>query len=362
MKIQYILILLFALILTGCSHVETGLFGSGSEINVSDTVDTSSNQGEENRFDFSGLDPAFRFSAVIPESFEVEYVPSIQSLNIYDPSDLAESIRDKSQIFIRLFTASRFLTLSTVSILNQEDTTRLGRPAVRYEIVKKPGVANFASQPLWRNQQHELIDIRFSDLSPSTFFVYSFNPKFSKDQFEKFVDSIQFHNQKNSFVAPLDRFDERINKKPFGLYVTPTDSPVQPERFTGYHTAVDLEIFSDELDKDMRVKTICGGTLRSVQSATGYGGVIVQECLLENESISVVYGHVDIDTVSGRVGEYLTPGTDLVLLASNNSIKSGGERKHLHLGIYKGRNVNLRGYVDGIQDLDLWIDPQDIIK
>ena len=33
----------------------------------------------------------------------------------------------------------------------------------------------------------------------------------------------------------------RITKKPFGIFITTQNSPVQPERFSGYHTGVDVE-------------------------------------------------------------------------------------------------------------------------
>jgi hypothetical protein len=32
-----------------------------------------------------------------------------------------------------------------------------------------------------------------------------------------------------------------LQKKPFGIYITPENSPVQPENFTGYHTGIDVE-------------------------------------------------------------------------------------------------------------------------
>src|SRR5579871_4518385 len=44
-----------------------------------------------------------------------------------------------------------------------------------------------------------------------------------------------------AMVEPAKDFLQRVTKKPFGIYVTPTDSPVQPERFTGYHTGADGE-------------------------------------------------------------------------------------------------------------------------
>ncbi|KKQ38871.1 MAG: Exopolysaccharide biosynthesis protein, sugar transferase domain protein [Candidatus Moranbacteria bacterium GW2011_GWC2_37_73] len=49
------------------------------------------------------------------------------------------------------------------------------------------------------------------------------------------------NNQKQETIDPLDNALSRITKKPFGIYVNPKNSPVNPERFTGYHSAVDLE-------------------------------------------------------------------------------------------------------------------------
>lgn len=40
---------------------------------------------------------------------------------------------------------------------------------------------------------------------------------------------------------PIADFEGRITKKPFGIYITPQNSPVQPERFSGYHTGDDAE-------------------------------------------------------------------------------------------------------------------------
>jgi hypothetical protein len=44
-----------------------------------------------------------------------------------------------------------------------------------------------------------------------------------------------------AFVESVEGFVQRVTKKPFGLYVDPDNSPVQPEMFTGYHTGADAE-------------------------------------------------------------------------------------------------------------------------
>lgn len=95
------------------------------------------------RIEFSKFTPSFRFSAEIPDTWEVEFVREINAVNIYDPNGPATEVRKQSQIFIRLFEADRFLTLSTVDILQREETTVQGHPAVRYEIEKKAGVADY---------------------------------------------------------------------------------------------------------------------------------------------------------------------------------------------------------------------------
>ncbi|OGY93011.1 MAG: hypothetical protein A3H70_05580 [Candidatus Komeilibacteria bacterium RIFCSPLOWO2_02_FULL_48_11] len=75
----------------------------------------------------------------------------------------------------------------------------------------------------------------------------------------------------SKFSPPLARANERVTKKPFGLYVTLKNSPVLPERFTGYHTGADFEIFADEKNKPVQVTAVCAGKLIAKQRVTGYG-------------------------------------------------------------------------------------------
>src|SRR3990167_7147055 len=54
------------------------------------------------------------------------------------------------------------------------------------------------------------------------------------------LDQIPGINLSASPVSyPISDWLSRITKKKFGQYITPQTSPVQPERFTGYHTAAD---------------------------------------------------------------------------------------------------------------------------
>lgn len=163
------------------------------------------------------------------------------------------------------------------------------------------------------------------------------------------------------FFAPLDKLEERVTKKPFGIYITPANSPVSPEKFSGYHTGADFEILPGEENQDIMISAICEGRLLEKRTATGYGGIIVQACLLDNEDITVIYGHLDLDSISAKVGDTLKAGQALGLLGDGYSTATDGERKHLHLGIHRGTDINIRGYVASAADLDNWYDPIEII-
>ncbi len=52
---------------------------------------------------------------------------------------------------------------------------------------------------------------------------------------------------------PIANAKSRITKKTFGLFVSPQNSPVLPEKFTGYHTGVDFETFLGDENTDINV-------------------------------------------------------------------------------------------------------------
>ncbi|OGY90756.1 MAG: hypothetical protein A3B30_02400 [Candidatus Komeilibacteria bacterium RIFCSPLOWO2_01_FULL_52_15] len=160
----------------------------------------------------------------------------------------------------------------------------------------------------------------------------------------------------NDFVAPLSEAKARITKKPFGIKITPGTSPVQPERFSGYHSGVDFETSADEQDGDVQIRAVCTGELVVKRYATGYGGVAVQRCRIENQDVMIVYGHVRLTSIATQQGETLLAGDILGVLGKGYSSETDGERKHLHLGIHKGTTVNIRGYVQIQQELRDWID------
>ena len=161
----------------------------------------------------------------------------------------------------------------------------------------------------------------------------------------------------NGFEPPLDKAKERVTKKPFGIYITPATSPVQPEKFRGFHTGTDFEIFPEELDGDVPVKAVCNGKLMVKKTASGYGGVAVESCSLDNNPITVVYGHLKLASITAKTGDSLNSGDTIGILGADKSAETDGERKHLHLGFHKGSAINIRGYVASQSALSGWIDP-----
>lgn len=307
--------------------------------------------------DFAQFDAAFRFRTQIPAAWEVEYISQPKAISLFNPTVPGENIREKSQIFITRFDADRFLTLSTVTLTRNEKTNINGHEATLYELTNNSGVPNFSHQPSWRNQTHRATDIRFANTSPSPFYPFAANPKLSGETFENVIQSVRFHNDQASFEDVLPDIAKREIKKPFGLFVTPQTSPVQPEFFSGYHTAVDYEILEGEEEKDVPVFALCGGPLRAKQKVSGYGGVAVQECLLGDEVITVVYGHLFLTSITPAQGAYLIPGAQIGLLAPAGP-EAGGGRKHLHLGIHKGKGIDIKGYVQKESELGGWLDPK----
>lgn len=165
------------------------------------------------------------------------------------------------------------------------------------------------------------------------------------------------HQQESEFLSPLSRAGERVTKKPFGMVITPETSPVQPERFRGYHVGTDFETFEEEAEADIVVRAICSGPVLLKQQASGYGGVVVQRCFRAQEPMTIIYGHLRLKSVEKVVGEELLAGEALGLLGTGESQETDGERKHLHVGIRSGSEVDIRGYVVSKPELEEWIDP-----
>lgn len=193
--------------------------------------------------------------------------------------------------------------------------------------------------------------------TPSPSIAPSISPSPSPTLVQSFTPSNSF-----KFSKPIERALERVTKKPFGIKISPKDSPVSPEKFSGYHTGVDFETFSDEKDIDIAVYAICSGPLVMKKYASGYGGVAVQSCNINNEDVTVIYGHLRLSSIATKVHQTIEQGKKIGVLGMGYSAETNGERKHLHLGIHKGKNIVLLGYAQKQEELNRWIDALTLLK
>lgn len=126
----------------------------------------------------------------VPAGWDVEYIPSIKALNLYTLSGEGTA-RERSQVLIRYFDASSFLTLSTVTIHSTEELT-VGTgdyTARRYDIEKNIGVADFVDQPSWRNERHIVTDFRGAD-GFTRYYVVAANPALDVTVYESLLASM----------------------------------------------------------------------------------------------------------------------------------------------------------------------------
>ncbi len=158
------------------------------------------------------------------------------------------------------------------------------------------------------------------------------------------------------FADPISMARLRVTKKPFGLEITPETSPVENDRFSGYHVGVDFETFDTEKDSDVDIFAVCNGPLIWKGFAKGYGGVAEQSCELEGKTVSIIYGHVKADSIVANIGDQISAGQKIAILGKGHSPETDGVRKHLHLGIHEGPANDLRGYVKDPVEMEQWRD------
>lgn len=158
--------------------------------------------------------------------------------------------------------------------------------------------------------------------------------------------------KQSEMVLPIAEFKERITKKPFGIYITPEKSPIQPERFTGYHTGVDVEY--DDVNGDVPVFAICDGEVVLTRWVSGYGGAIGLECDIRDQDFFVFYGHLDPKSLTKKI--QVKKSDQIAILGEGQTQETDFERKHLHFGIRKNE-LSTHGYVDTKEALNNWLDP-----
>ncbi len=158
-------------------------------------------------------------------------------------------------------------------------------------------------------------------------------------------------------VDPIANFKPRITKKHFGDYITPATSPIQPEKFTGYHTGDDVE-YTDTTD-DVPVYAIVDATVVRASWVSGYGGLLVLKSSINGHDDFILYGHVRQSTLPS-VGTNVKQGDQVGVLGTGLSHETDGERHHLHFAIYTGNPVDIRGYVQNKDELSNWLNPLDL--
>ena len=159
---------------------------------------------------------------------------------------------------------------------------------------------------------------------------------------------------KSSLAEPVADFRARVTKKPFGIYITPQNSPVSPERFTGYHTGADAEY--TDISADVPVYAVADGTVVLSRTASGYGGVFMIEITLDGAKHTILYGHIRPSSLP-KVGQKVTKGEQLALLGTGYSSETDGERRHLHFAILADNSLTITGYVSSKNQLSSWLDP-----
>lgn len=162
----------------------------------------------------------------------------------------------------------------------------------------------------------------------------------------------------STLAEPIAEFKSRITKKPFGIYITPQNSPVQPERFSGYHTGTDVE-YNDKPDQDIPIYAIADGTVVRSGTASGYGGLLVISHEIQGKNYFAVYGHLDPKSLAPK-DKKVTKGEQIGILGEGGTAETDGERKHLHFGIVVKETPDIKGYVQAKEELSGWLNPLEL--
>lgn len=161
-----------------------------------------------------------------------------------------------------------------------------------------------------------------------------------------------------TLIDPIADFRHRVTKKFFGTYVSPGHSPVSPERFTGYHTGVDVE-YNDQKG-DIPAVSIADGTVIYSGYVNGYGGFVAVQYTINTSQYIGTYGHLNPQSLIAS-NQKVNLGQTIGLLGLAYSTQTAGERRHLHFGLIKGNTLDFRGYVTDSSKLSTWVNPLDIL-
>lgn len=172
-----------------------------------------------------------------------------------------------------------------------------------------------------------------------------------------------------NWYYPMDKYSERQTVKGFGKFIDNNfykgkEALFPYNRFYGYHAAVELEVFPNEIDKKVPVYITSSGIITYIGTLSGYGGVILEK--LDNENNTVLYGHVKTENLSFKVSDHINTENNPVILTylgDQFSAETSKERKHLHLGIYKGTDLYFAGHESSLDQLEKrWFNPNIFLK
>jgi len=164
---------------------------------------------------------------------------------------------------------------------------------------------------------------------------------------------------------PIQNYQNRSQYKTFNQYWDKNSykgkEALFPTQFTGYHVADDLEINPGEKNQNVPVYAISAGKITFAGPVNGYGGLILLD--IANDSHTALYGHIKLSSLKVKTGATVKAGQELAYLGDGYSNETGGERKHLHFGIYNGKSVYYRGYESSEAAVqNRWIDPAAYLK
>lgn len=231
---------------------------------------------------------------------------------------------------------------------------------IKVPVLIQQGTADESTPMEWADKTHQAmleagVDVTYNTYEGEPHEFIKMWPQFMSSNLE-FFDKI-LKKQDTEIIEPVDEFRSRINLKEFGTYVTPDSSPVEPERFTGYHTGVDIEY--TDATQDTEVLAITNGKVLYKGRVNGYGGVIILEHELSGQTYSVLYGHLDPGSLTNK--STVEKGERLGVLGAGYTEETDNERKHLHFSIKPGTDTDLRGYVNTSSELKDWINPLELL-
>lgn len=168
----------------------------------------------------------------------------------------------------------------------------------------------------------------------------------------------------SKYFYPLPDYESRIQERKHGQYFRAGDKVDAScgKPFQGFHAGDDLETSDSEREIEIPVVAIAKGKLLQIGFVGGYGGLVVQETKLDNDPVTVYYGHMDLSSVDHKPGDTVEAGETLGNLGDECSTETDDARKHLHFAIRKGPDVDVRGYVPTEAVLSNWLNPQETLK